>query len=208
VPPFEKSARTRVRILDAAARVFSLHGYAASRLSDIAAEAGLRQGSIYYYFASKDELVEEMLRTGLDRTYAYVAGAVDAAGADASARDRLRIAIRAHAEAIIDAVDYTAANARIVGQLPERVREQHYRDQLPYGKLWSDLLASARDSGDIRDDLDLTLVRLLILGALNWTVEWPPRAKRTTTAVVADTLAALVFDGMEPRPRPRKRARR
>jgi AcrR family transcriptional regulator len=200
VPPFEKSARTRVRILDAAARVFSLRGYAATRLSDIASEAELRQGSIYYYFASKDELVEEMLRTGLEKTYAHVSDAMEAAGPDASAGDRLRTAIRAHAEAVIDALDYTAANARIVGQLPDEVRQQHYRDQQPYGRLWSTLLTEARDAGDIRADLDLTLVRLLILGALNWTVEWPPRAKRTTSSV-ADTLAAIVFEGVQPKGR-------
>lgn len=65
--PFAKSARTRARILDSAARVFSKSGYAATRLTDIAEAADVKQGSLYYYFDSKDTLVAEMLRVGLQR---------------------------------------------------------------------------------------------------------------------------------------------
>ena len=48
-----KSAKrvvSRARILDAAAALFREHGYAAVSLRAIAAEAGMRSGSIYYHF--------------------------------------------------------------------------------------------------------------------------------------------------------------
>lgn len=194
--PFAKSARTRARILDSAARVFSQNGYAATRLTDIAEAADVKQGSLYYYFDSKDTLVGDMLRLGLQKTHEHVVAAVEALGADASATARLRAAIHAHAEAVIEAVDYTAANARIVGQLPDELRKRHIRvDQRPYGQLWDGLLSDARDAGEIRDDLDLQTLRLLILGSLNWTVEWPDRAKRSPEKV-ADILIAALFDGI------------
>lgn len=194
--PFAKSARTRARILDSAARVFSKSGYAATRLTDIAEAADVKQGSLYYYFDSKDTLVAEMLRVGLQKTHEHVVAAIDALGEDASATARLTAAIHAHAEAVIEAVDYTAANARVVGQLPDEIRARHVRvDQRPYGQLWDGLLRDARDAGEIRDDLDLQTLRLLILGSLNWTVEWPERAKRSPEKV-ANLLISALFDGI------------
>ncbi|MSW20533.1 MAG: TetR family transcriptional regulator [Actinobacteria bacterium] len=56
--PRTKSERTRTRILDAAAAVFSEQGYGA-RLSDIARHAGIQTGSLYYHFSSREELVDE-----------------------------------------------------------------------------------------------------------------------------------------------------
>jgi TetR/AcrR family fatty acid metabolism transcriptional regulator len=47
----------RDAILEAALRVFARHGYAAARVSDIAAEAGIGKGTVYLYFASKEELL-------------------------------------------------------------------------------------------------------------------------------------------------------
>ena len=194
--PFAKSARTRARILDSAARVFSQNGYAATRLTDIAEAADVKQGSLYYYFDSKDTLVAEMLRLGLKKTHEHVVSAVEALGAEASAIARLGAAIHAHAEAVIEAVDYTAANARILGQLPEELRKRHIRvDQRPYAKLWDGLLSDALDAGEIRDDLDLQTLRLLILGSLNWTVEWPDRAKRSPEKI-ANLLISALFDGI------------
>ncbi|MGD1170105.1 TetR/AcrR family transcriptional regulator [Mycobacterium seoulense] len=194
--PFAKSARTRARILDSAARVFSQNGYAGTRLTDIAEAAEVKQGSLYYYFDSKDTLVAEMLRVGLEKTHEHVVSAVEALGPEASATARLGAAIHAHAEAVIEAVDYTAANARILGQLPDELRKRHIRvDQRPYGKLWDGLLSDARDAGEIRDDLDLQTLRLLIMGSLNWTVEWPDRAKRSPEKV-ADLLISALFDGI------------
>lgn len=52
--------RTR-QILDAALAVFSERGFAAARMDDIAAAAGLSKGGLYAHFASKDEVFEALL---------------------------------------------------------------------------------------------------------------------------------------------------
>jgi AcrR family transcriptional regulator len=48
----------RKRILDAAVRVFAEHGYHASRVGDIAEDAGVAHGLLYHYFASKDDVLK------------------------------------------------------------------------------------------------------------------------------------------------------
>jgi AcrR family transcriptional regulator len=50
------------QILDAALDVFSQHGYAAAKLDDIAHQAGVSKGTIYLYFASKDELFKALVK--------------------------------------------------------------------------------------------------------------------------------------------------
>lgn len=51
----------RSQILDAALTVFSQKGYHATNVSDVAAQAGVSQGTIYWYFESKDELFQAAL---------------------------------------------------------------------------------------------------------------------------------------------------
>ena len=60
-----KSARTRERILDAAAHVLSRKGYAGTRLSDVADQAEIQAPAIYYYFPSRDDLIEEVMWSGI-----------------------------------------------------------------------------------------------------------------------------------------------
>ena len=52
---------TREKLLHAAARCFARKGYAACTVADIAAEAGLGQGSLYVHFKNKEALFLEMI---------------------------------------------------------------------------------------------------------------------------------------------------
>ena len=53
-----KAARTRSAIIDAALRLFRERGYDATTMRAIAAEAGVSVGNAYYYFASKEQLIQ------------------------------------------------------------------------------------------------------------------------------------------------------
>src|SRR5215813_13570772 len=57
----------RERILDAAERVFAQHGFFAARVSEIAREAGVADGTIYLYFKSKDELLISLFESRMER---------------------------------------------------------------------------------------------------------------------------------------------
>ena len=56
--PGSKAARTRSAIIDAALRLFRERGYEATTMRAIAAEAGVSVGNAYYYFASKQHLIQ------------------------------------------------------------------------------------------------------------------------------------------------------
>jgi AcrR family transcriptional regulator len=64
-PVQARAQQTRDRILEAAARVFARHGYAAGTTNRIASEAGLSIGSLYQYFPNKDVILVELVRRHL-----------------------------------------------------------------------------------------------------------------------------------------------
>lgn len=191
-----KSERTRQRILDAAAEVFRREGYAGARLSDIAALAGIQTGSLYYHFDSREALVEEVLRLGVQMAWAHVREALVALPADATALTRLETAIRAHAAAVLEISNYTSANARIFGQAPPEVRRRHFADQQAYGAYWNELLEAAVRSGELRPDLDLYVVRMLLFGAMNWAAEWYRPDRGRPAILVAEHVVTVVLRGL------------
>lgn len=192
-----KSERTRQRILDAAAIAFRERGFAATRLSDIAERAELQPPSLYYHFASKEELIEEVLALGVQQTWEHVKRRV----AEVEPGDhlgRLRAAIEAHVEMVLATGNYSAANLRLYGQMPPEIRQRLQRLQRRVGRYWAELLKDAADAGAIRSDLDLSATRMLILGALNWTAEWY-RPGELSPRELAAQATALLLDGITAR---------
>ena len=190
-----KSEATRERIVSAAAQVLAERGYAGSRLADIAERADLQAGSLYYHFRDRDDLVDEVLRRGTRATFERVRRAVEAAGDDATPLDRLRTAIETHLSTVLEIGDVASAGLRVMGQLPPELRSRYQNDQRLYGDYWNGLIAAASDAGEIRADLDPVALRLFVIGALNWVVEWPRSALRPAPEL-AEIATRLLLDGL------------
>ena len=190
-----KSAATRRKILDAAARTFRKRGYAGTRLNDIADAAAIRAGSIYYHFASKEQLLEQVLDIGIRRVFDAVVREVEALPPGTSNRRILATAIEAHLTMLLRHGDYTSANIRLFDQVPDEVHDRQVRLRGAYDDFWRKLLHAARQAGEIRADADLTMVRMFLLGALNWSLEWY-RPGAESIAAMAEDIASLVFDGV------------
>lgn len=190
-----KSAISQKRVLDAAAKIFRDNGYAGTTMRMIADEADLKAGSIYYHYKSKDELISAVLDLGIHAVIDTVKAALEALPSDASGRQRVETAIRAHLSAIIDNGDYTLATRRVFGQVPEAIREKNQRLRHSYAAMWQEILTEAQKRGEFRSDTNLTLARLFILGALNWTVEWFKPGGRSIDEV-ARNFSAVVVDGL------------
>ncbi|MCU0754622.1 MAG: TetR/AcrR family transcriptional regulator [Xanthomonadales bacterium] len=74
-----KDARP-AEIVAAAMRLWAERGYAATRLDDVAAQAGIAKGTVYLYFPSKAALFEAALRERLDTTFGEAMGLAAPAG--------------------------------------------------------------------------------------------------------------------------------
>jgi AcrR family transcriptional regulator len=190
-----KSERTRRRILDAAADVFSEQGYGA-RLSDIADRAGMKAGSLYYHFESREELVAEVLRLGLEGSWDHVANAVGRLPSSTRPLERLAVAVRAHTLSIVGRSAYATAQARIVGSLPPEVGRAHRKERRAYGEYWRDLFNAAQQAGEIETDVDVFVAQMLAFGAMNWTSEWFGSARDVTPEQLADQAVRFVLHGI------------
>ncbi|MEV4144468.1 TetR/AcrR family transcriptional regulator [Amycolatopsis sp. NPDC049691] len=194
-PSGAKSARTRQRILDAAAHVLSRKGFAGTRLTDVAEVAQLQAPAIYYYFPSREELIEEVMWSGIANMTDHVQQQLDALPADAGPLDRIEIAVETHLRYQLETSDYTTAAIRNAGQLPDDMRARYEAEANRYGDVWRRLFDDARREGALRPELDARAARMLVLGALNWAAEWwNPR--RETLDQVIRTAKSIVRSGL------------
>jgi TetR/AcrR family transcriptional regulator, cholesterol catabolism regulator len=196
-----KSTRTRCRILNAAAHILSVKGYAGTRLSDVAEYAELQAPAIYYYFASRDDLIEEVMYAGIADMRKHLQGVLDALPPEASAMDKILAGVEAHLRHELELSDYASASIRNAGQIPERLRARQLKEEAAYGRIWRRLFDGARADGQLRSDLDARHAQLLVLGALNWSAEWfDPR--RSSVDTIVSNAQVLVRNGLSPAHKP------
>jgi TetR/AcrR family transcriptional regulator, cholesterol catabolism regulator len=181
-----KSALTRARILDAAAHVLSVNGYAGLRLTDVAAEAEIQAPAIYYYYASRDELIEEVMWAGIADMGKHVTEALRELPDGTPPLERLLAAAEAHLRHALEISDYTTASIRNAGQVPLSIRKRQILEEERYGEVWRRLINDLAREGRLRPELDLYIAQMLVLGALNWAVEWWDRRRGSLEAVVAN----------------------
>lgn len=207
-----KSARTRERILESAASVLSQKGFAGTRLTDVADHAQLQAPAIYYYFKSREELIEEVMVVGISRIRDHVTSVLEALPPTAGPVERVLAAVEAHLRFSLTESDYTLAATRNGGQLPDHLRDRHDSLRIEYGHIWRDLFVDAQKAGAIAPEIDLGMARMLTLGAMNWAVEWW-KPQGASVDVLIDTAQKILRSGLffevdsAPKipPRPRKK---
>lgn len=160
----------RQDLLRAAARLFRTRGFAATTTRDIAAAAGMRAGSPFYHFESKAALlfavVEQGMRGALRRQAAVLADA-----ADAPAEVRLRRLIRAHFDVLLGPdSDFIPVMLYEWRSLDAGQRTAIARLQRAYEGAWRETIDALHAAGRIGGDA--RTARLMMLGALNWSVQW------------------------------------
>ena len=176
--PGSKSARTRERLLRAAAVVLARRGYAGSRLSDIAEEAKVQAPAIYYYYASREDLIEEVMHVGAAAMLSHLQEAMDSLPDGTAQHVRIATAVEAHLRNELELSDYARAIIRNGNQLPDAVGRRARENIAAYNDIWRGLISDLDAAGQLREGLDSTVARMIILGALNWAAEWFDRVRR------------------------------
>ncbi len=189
--PETKAARTRRRILAASAHEFAVHGYGGASLRRIADAADLKVGSLAFHFPTKDDLVAATLADGVESARAALKEAIAAVPVDAAPVARLRAAVRGHLAALHASDDRAASVVRMVETVPADLRAAHADHERRFARVWLDVLSRGRKEGVVRDDVDLRVLRDLVVGALNSTSTASPKAHPDLRAV-EETVVRLV----------------
>ena len=164
-------------------------------MREIAKECDILAGSVYYHFKSKDEIITEILNLGIARVTDAVVTALAQVDEKASFRDRLYAAARAHLQAFHVYGDYTATHLRNFKQLPPDVQLACKKARDDYENIWIGILGRGRKGGALLPDIDLGLQRRLLIGSMNWTLEWFHPQGKYNLDELADTVVRMFMDG-------------
>jgi len=187
--------KTKEQILDISAKLFSQRGYNGTPLRDIAAAVNMKAGSLYYHFDSKEQLIQEILTIGVENIYESVVARVEDLPEKSSSRSILLAAAKGHLEALLEKGDYTSTGIRNYGQLPKPIQSKVLVIRDKYEDLWRGWLSEAKEKGEIRPDVDLKVLRLTILGALNRTLEWYKKGGLSVEEI-AEVQMGFFLDGV------------
>jgi TetR/AcrR family fatty acid metabolism transcriptional regulator len=154
----------RDRILHAAIKIFSQKGFFNSKVSDIAQLAGVADGTIYLYFKNKDDLLISLFEEKMAEVVADVRARITA-GDDALSR--LRIFIENHMGLLL-------REAELIEVLQVELRQSNkfMKDYVPvkfleYLDVISEILELGKREGTFRQDLNITMARRAVFGALD-----------------------------------------
>ncbi|AFC53180.1 TetR/AcrR family transcriptional regulator [Mycobacterium paraintracellulare] len=189
--------------------MLSVKGFAGTRLTDVAEYAQLQAPAIYYYFPSREDLIEEVMYAGINEMRLHLQNILDELPPGTPSMDKIMAAVDAHLRHELELSDYTTASIRNSGQVPEHLRTRQKKEESAYGRIWQRLFNDAIADGELRSDVDPRMARLLVMGALNWAAEWWNSSRGSVDAVVS-TAQILVRTGLAPdrTPAPKKRTRK
>ena len=195
-PPVEK----RRQILDAAVRVFARQGFHATRVSDIADEAGVAYGLVYHYFSSKDEVLSELF---VERWSLLLAAIEEADGAGGSHRERLA----AVAGFIVDSYRHDPELMKVIIVEVTRAANSFGLTHLElirraYQSI-AKIVADGQEAGAFRADIDPLFASMTFYGAIEqlltgWIFDVTPLSE-TGFDEAKDLVVTTICDGLEPR---------
>lgn len=176
-------------ILSAAASLFRRHGFERTSVREIAQALGMTSGSLFYHFASKEDLLVMIMEEGLHD----ITQAVRQAQAEhPQLPERLLAMVRQHLAALLgprlDAMTVLLYEWRSLSPEAQQ-RILALRDA--YEDLWTESLNEAAQQGLV--DPDVALVRQTLLGALNWSAQWYRPEGRLGIHALAKRMFAMLF---------------
>ena len=160
-------ALKREAVLRTAARMFNEKGFHATSLDEVAERLNVTKPTLYYYVSSKDEILFECVRTGLEMVRA---GIDEVARSGGTAADRLLACMRAYGRVVT--MDFGACVIR-VGEdpLPPHSRRELRRLKAEIDHEFRNLIASGVEDGSLAP-CDPKVAAFAIAGALSWIGRW------------------------------------
>lgn len=193
LPADPEPATGRDRILIEAAQLFLTSGYAETSLRTIADAVEMKPASIYHHFESKDALLAEILRIGMDAVNEAFDRAAPTRRESESRQERLIRHVTAHLDALFAHHAFTAAHVTVFPFVPKEVRRLAVPERDAYEARWNDLFAVL--APDL-DSASIQLARLAAFGAMNATIQWFDPERGDIDALGAG-LGSLLWRGID-----------
>ena len=190
-PRRNNESNRREELLRVSARLFREKGFDGTTIRDISSAAGMHSGSPFYHFKTKQDILVAVMEQGLAEG---LRKSEEVMALPLPPEQKLKQLIRAQLGTILeegndfipvllyDFRSLTTENRRRIVALKDR-----------YDALWQRLIDDLKSAGHMPGDAQL--VRLLILGAVNWTGTWYRPGRRLSLDEIAEGAARLFLRG-------------
>ena len=187
-------ATRRGELLELAATMFAERGLRATTGRDIADAAGILSGSLYHHFSSKEEMVDEVLRSFLDWLFERYQQIIDTEPNPLARLEGLFMAS-------FDAIEHHHAEVVIYQDEAKRLSGQprfSYIDELNVRqrKMWVDVLTEGIEQGYFQPDVDVDLVYRFIRDTTWVSVRWYQPGGPLTAEQVGRQYLSIVLGGI------------
>ncbi len=173
------------RIMAEAAHLFATRGFDATTIRDIASAAGILGGSIYYHFASKEDIFVAVHKAGME---AITSAVLDNVARYTDPWDRLTAAAVAHCESLLSSSDLPVIVSPYYSRSLGALRKELIKERDRYEKIINGLVEDL----NLPPQVDRTLFRLHFLGAMNWIPTWYTPHSRLTPADIGRQTVELL----------------
>ena len=178
-------------LVAAAAKLFRKKGFDATSTRDIAAAVGMRSGSPFYHFKSKGDLLyavmAEGMRSAIEKQQKTL---LNTEQSKQESQRLLQVLIRHHFEVLLSPnSDFIPVMLYEWRSLTPRQRTTMAQLQRDYEAVWLPILEALYASGQLT--CPVKLARLLIFGALNWSVQWFDARKEASLDDLTEAAMAL-----------------
>jgi AcrR family transcriptional regulator len=186
-------ANKRDAVLLAAVRMFNERGFHATSLDDVAASLGVTKPMIYHYLGTKDQVLFECVRNGLQQLRN---AAAEAASRPGTGLVRLQQFLCSYAECIMN--DFGRCVARTNDEMltPES-RRQFRKLKSDIDQVLRHMIEAAAADGSAEVD-DIKFTAFAFAGALNWTAQWHQPDGPLKAEEIAAKLADILIGGITP----------
>jgi AcrR family transcriptional regulator len=192
VPTPRRELQTAEGILEVATELFYRQGYDATSMQDIATAAGLNKSSLYHHIRSKEELLDGIVQRAFG-------GLNDSLGqAESSAAGPGERVMQAFTGAVRTALADPRGTSIIVRlQGKTEISRQVRGWRRDYEQRFADLIAVAQKAGEVRSDVAALMLARLVLGLVDWLVEWyEPRGDGYPVSAVEAAVVAVAAHGL------------
>jgi AcrR family transcriptional regulator len=176
----------REELIAAAAKIFSARGYQGASLREICAAAGILAGSMYHHFRSKEDLFVSVHAEGFRHLNEVVDRALEG---KTEPWDRLEAAIGAHLTELVERTDVVAVtSASLFHMESSRLQRRLNREREAYEQRFRKLIQAL----PLPPNVERSLLRLTLLGAINWTRVWYRPGKRTPQQIAHHLVGSIL----------------
>jgi len=189
-----KAENKHSKIISAATKVFAKKGFFTARISDIAKEAKVADGTIYLYFKNKDDILVQFFSYKAKQVFDLFREEVSMAE---NSVEKLRNLIRRHLDEFQRdrnmAIVYQAETHQNSRSAEPQIREMSKM----YLDIVSEIVEQGQADGSMRKDLYLSLVKRFIVGAVDETINnWLHSGGKYDLVSMADPLIDLFIRGI------------